>query len=184
MRRPNVILAGLVFVLCSSAGFAATYEQRVVVQLRAMGYTDITVSFTLLGRAQILAVSSQHTREIVLNPRTGEILRDYAQGSGDSDQTLAPVAVQPIVLGPEPEVSAAVPDVPPDGPALFVADPVVDLEPAVDPVDTLTAAETTPADPAAAGPPEPSMADTTPADTSGATSAATDTSTTGYGVGP
>lgn len=46
-------------------------------QLRAQGYDEIVVGRTLLGRSRILATSSEYRREIIVNPRTGEILRDY-----------------------------------------------------------------------------------------------------------
>ena len=164
MRRVNLTLACLAVALCGSTGFAATYEERVVVQLRAMGYTDITVSFTMLGRAQILAVSRQHTREIVLNPRTGEILRDYAQGTDTGNQAPAPVAVQPIVLGPE--ISAEVLDVPLDVPAVAIADPVAVAEQPVDPVDAFAGAPDTPAEPAASETPTSSTPETTSVDSS------------------
>ena len=191
MRRVNLTLACLAVALCGSTGFAATYEERVVVQLRAMGYTDITVSFTMLGRAQILAVNQQQTREIVLNPRTGEILRDYAQGPAGSNDVPAPVAVQPIVLGPEvvPEVL----DVPLDVPAVVVTDPVLDPGPAVDPVETGALAEETVAEPAASETAATSTPDQPSADTSTDTGSSSDTGSTtdslggysgGYEVGP
>lgn len=37
---------------------------------------QISVSSTLLGRARIVATSQDGYREIIVNPRTGEILRD------------------------------------------------------------------------------------------------------------
>jgi hypothetical protein len=53
---------------------------RVVGELRRLGFADIEVGRTLLGRAQIVARSPRGTREIILNPRTGEILRDLWTG--------------------------------------------------------------------------------------------------------
>jgi hypothetical protein len=53
-------------------------------QLRQQGYRQISVSSTMLGRTRIVAKSKTGTREIIMNPRTGEILRDLwssAQGS-------------------------------------------------------------------------------------------------------
>ena len=52
-------------------------------QLRRQGYRDIAVSRTLLGRVQITAERRGALREIVVNPFTGEILRDV-QRNGPS----------------------------------------------------------------------------------------------------
>lgn len=52
--------------------------------LEDAGYRDIAVTRTLLGRVQIRARLGAETREIVLNPRTEEVLRDVwidAQGA-------------------------------------------------------------------------------------------------------
>ena len=45
-------------------------------QLRDQGFSRIEVSRTLLGRTRIVAHSGDGEREIILNPNTGEILRD------------------------------------------------------------------------------------------------------------
>ena len=60
----------------------------VVQQLRQQGYVGFTVSRTLLGRVQVIAEAPDGTqREIVFNPSTGEILRDYIE---DADGTPTP----------------------------------------------------------------------------------------------
>ena len=62
----------------------ADYVNSVRDQLRQQGYRQISVSSTMLGRTRIVAKSKTGTREIIMNPRTGEILRDLwssAQGS-------------------------------------------------------------------------------------------------------
>ena len=56
---------------------AASLQDQVVDQLRAQGFTEIRVSRTLLGRIRIAAHGNGYEREIILNPRTGEILRDF-----------------------------------------------------------------------------------------------------------
>ena len=51
--------------------------------LRGLGFDEISKSQSLLGRVQIRATGAIGTRELVINPRTGEILRDVwvdAQG--------------------------------------------------------------------------------------------------------
>ena len=63
-------------VFAGSAAFADSFEGSVVAQLRGQGYRDIDVERTMLGRVRIVAAKGTRTREIILNPRTGEILRD------------------------------------------------------------------------------------------------------------
>ena len=68
------MIAGL---MMSSALFAGTMETDLVGQLRAQGYSGIRVTHTWLGRVRIDARLDMFRREIILNPNTGEILRDY-----------------------------------------------------------------------------------------------------------
>lgn len=65
---------------------AESYADQVVRQLRAQGYRNIETSRTLLGRARILATRKGMRREIVLDPRSGEVLRDLLvrMGNGKS----------------------------------------------------------------------------------------------------
>ncbi|MEL6587411.1 MAG: hypothetical protein AAFY65_03405 [Pseudomonadota bacterium] len=77
MKRRDVLLGlGALLVAAPKSAMAAVREQ-VVAQLRAQGYRDIRVTRTFLGRLRIVARNGRHTREIILNPATGEILRDY-----------------------------------------------------------------------------------------------------------
>ncbi len=64
-----------------SAGMAvaAPIEETVVAQLNEQGYSNISVRRSFLGRILITATSDAGQREIVINPNTGEILRDYFQ---------------------------------------------------------------------------------------------------------
>ena len=69
-------------VLVAGPALAASYADDVVTQLTALGFTNIVVETTWLGRVRILAKRNNGLREIVLNPRTGEILRDvWSPGS-------------------------------------------------------------------------------------------------------
>lgn len=74
-------------VSAATVGAAATFEDAVVAQLRAQGYGQITSAHTLLGRVRIVAILGDTQREIILNPRTGEILRDVIAGL---DGTVVP----------------------------------------------------------------------------------------------
>ena len=81
MKRRQ-LLAGLVAgILLPRSVLAQTAEDQVVNQLRRQGYREITLQRTLLGRTRIVATGSAGRREIILNPSTGAILRDYIDRS-------------------------------------------------------------------------------------------------------
>ena len=69
----------------------ADYVDDVVVQLEDQGFGLIEVTRTLLGRTRIVASNGNGngTRELILNARTGEILRDvWMNSSGQSSPGL------------------------------------------------------------------------------------------------
>ena len=74
MRRLLILalLAGL-----AGPAQSATLAEAVVAELVAKGYSDVGITRTWLGRIVITAERDGRTREITLNPKTGEILRDY-----------------------------------------------------------------------------------------------------------
>lgn len=53
--------------------------ERIREQLARQGYERIDVERTLLGRVRIMADGPKARREIIVDPRTGEILRDLWQ---------------------------------------------------------------------------------------------------------
>lgn len=73
-RRQIVIFS--VAAAVAGPSFASGYQDEIVASLRAQGYEQITIETTLLGRVRITAMRQSNLREIVFNPRTGEILRD------------------------------------------------------------------------------------------------------------
>ena len=56
---------------------AGTLQDSIVTQLRQQGFTQIEINRTWLGRYRITAKRRALRREIVINPATGTILRDY-----------------------------------------------------------------------------------------------------------
>ncbi len=60
----------------------ADIKDVVISQLKQQGFRDIRIGRTFFGRTRILATSPQLRREIIINPRTGEILRDYWEEIG------------------------------------------------------------------------------------------------------
>jgi len=76
MQRRVFFSGMIVALLCATASLASDYQSSVEAQLRAQGFSDIRVETTWLGRLKITAQRRGTGREIVLNPRNGEILRD------------------------------------------------------------------------------------------------------------
>lgn len=74
--RDGFWLSLAVVVACAVPGHAEVRGDRIADQLRALGFSEVEVSRTLLGRTRIVADGRPGHREIVLDPRTGEILRD------------------------------------------------------------------------------------------------------------
>lgn len=78
-RRTLLTRLGVVTALqlgLAAAAFAASAADQIVAQLRGQGFAKIEVEQTWLGRTRILAERGNASREIILNPNTGEILRD------------------------------------------------------------------------------------------------------------
>ena len=69
-------------VLGATPALARDDTGAVVDQLHRLGYQKVTVSRTILGRVRITAERDRVQREIVLDPRSGEILRDLSTRSG------------------------------------------------------------------------------------------------------
>ena len=72
----GVLMLGLAAAL-PAAALAQSTQDTILAELRQQGYSDISVSRTLLGRTRIVAESPAFHREIVFNPWSGTILRDY-----------------------------------------------------------------------------------------------------------
>lgn len=87
MRR-RVFLAALVGGM-AAAGMAEARDRSddIVRELKRKGYRITEVGRTFLGRVRILATRDGGRREIIVNPVTGEILRDLwiARGQDDAD---------------------------------------------------------------------------------------------------
>ncbi len=81
LNRRFFLLTTAAFVLATPAH--ADFVTAVQRKLQSQGFTEISVSYTLLGRRRIVAHGKRGTREIILNPKTGEVLRDlWTSASG------------------------------------------------------------------------------------------------------
>ena len=85
MNRRGLFALSVSAVLCGLPAMASVTDE-ILRDLRTMGFVEMSVSRTLLGRERIVATGPQGWREIIVNPRTGEILRDvfirFGGGSG------------------------------------------------------------------------------------------------------
>lgn len=74
--NPKTLLA-VGFAAWASLAQAAEPVDRIIAWLRDQGFTSFEVERTWLGRTKIEAHADGLEREIIINTRTGEILRDY-----------------------------------------------------------------------------------------------------------
>jgi hypothetical protein len=82
MNRRTLVTALMASLAFAPPAWTQSFADQIVAQLRQQGYGGISVSNTLLGRTRIVAESGEGSREIIIDPRTGEILRDLWQGAG------------------------------------------------------------------------------------------------------
>lgn len=66
-----------ILALTPLAASAQSFQDHILTQLADQGFHDFEVSKTLLGRIRVISQSETLHRELVFNPVTGEILRDY-----------------------------------------------------------------------------------------------------------
>jgi len=76
MRRRVFLAALLGGIAMAGAAQARDPADEIVRELKRNRYRIETVSRTFLGRIRILATRDGGRREIIVNPATGEILRD------------------------------------------------------------------------------------------------------------
>ncbi len=93
MMRKLILIVGLLFAVPAVAQSKSVQEQ-IIEQLAQQGFSEIEVARTFLGRVRIQAYSDTLVRELVFNPVTGEILRDYWQNR-DAEKATAPRVIDP-----------------------------------------------------------------------------------------
>jgi hypothetical protein len=87
MKRREFMTGLLAGVALAGPATAQDVAGDIIAQLLQQGFTDVTSSTTWLGRVRILAQRDNDSREIVVNPRTGEILRDVWLGRRDGTKS-------------------------------------------------------------------------------------------------
>jgi hypothetical protein len=81
-RRVFLLTSLGALVSAPSAFAAATPEDLVARDLVGSGFRITSRRRTLLGRVRFVAVRGETEREVVLDPSSGEILRDYSRDYG------------------------------------------------------------------------------------------------------
>lgn len=74
----KMLTALLIWACLGQGAWAQSIEDRLLAALQAQGFVILEKGMTFFGRLRILAINDTTQREIVINPETGEILRDYA----------------------------------------------------------------------------------------------------------
>ena len=78
----------IIVLLCAASPALADADRvrdYVVRELREDGFSEIRITRTWLGRLRFVARTANRRREIVVNPVTGVILRDYVRWLRDED---------------------------------------------------------------------------------------------------
>lgn len=92
-KRQSIATFALVACLSASPAMAEEVSDRIVLWLEQQGFTNFEIERTWLGRIKIEAYARGVEREIIINGRTGEILRDFWEVEdehGGSDVILIP----------------------------------------------------------------------------------------------
>ena len=83
-RRVFLLTSAGSLLLASPVLAAASYEDDVARTLVGQGFIITSRRRTLLGRVRFTASRGEMRREVVVDPSSGEILRDYSQKTGDA----------------------------------------------------------------------------------------------------
>lgn len=98
--------------LCLSAAWpvglqAQSVKDDVIAELAAEGYSEIHVSRTLLGRLRFVAVGDAGTREIVVLPTNGAVLRDHVVLKDEDTESSERTNTATTVEAPAAQTSEA-----------------------------------------------------------------------------
>lgn len=85
MRKLILVLVLLASVAPLDAKANDAIRDRIVSELQQDGYSEIRIFRTFLGRLRFVAQNGSNRREIVVNPATGVILRDYLRVVSTTD---------------------------------------------------------------------------------------------------
>lgn len=86
MLKRLILIALLTFAAAPAVANETTLRDHYVSVLQDEGYEEIRITRTLLGRLRFVAYSPRYRREIVVNPITGVVMRDYIRLLARSNQ--------------------------------------------------------------------------------------------------
>ena len=90
-RLARFVPLALGALVCSASASLAETQDEVVAQMKAEGYNSIDVSTTWLRRVRIVGEGAPGSREVVIDPRNGEVLRDFSSSTPPDWNAPAPV---------------------------------------------------------------------------------------------
>lgn len=85
MNRRRFVTGALLMLVFTDPALATDRVDQIVQSLRREGYTRIEIGRTWLGRTRIIASGGPGRREIVVQPATGEVLRDFESVDDNND---------------------------------------------------------------------------------------------------
>ncbi len=86
MTRRGFLLSGACLVATTGSSLAMSYDDDVAARLRREGYRITYRKRTWLGRVRFKARKGKTIREIVVDPTSGEVLRDYSESVSADDK--------------------------------------------------------------------------------------------------
>lgn len=89
-RRVFLLSSAGALLLANTAFAAASHEEGVARALIGQGYRITSRRRTWLGRVRFTAEKGRIEREVVLDPSSGEILRDYSSADSGADRPERP----------------------------------------------------------------------------------------------
>lgn len=89
MKRREFIFLTSAALVAPGLVQAADFQDTLIAQLQSQGYTVLRITRTWLGRARLIATNDIYRREIIFNPRTGVILRDFSEIIGESGESAS-----------------------------------------------------------------------------------------------
>ncbi|MDJ1017875.1 MAG: hypothetical protein QNJ35_15310 [Paracoccaceae bacterium] len=85
MWKALILSAGITLAAVPAQAQTSSIQDRIVEALGQEGYREVSVTRTWLGRLRFVAEKPGAEREIVVNPNTGVVLRDYERVLIDDD---------------------------------------------------------------------------------------------------
>lgn len=108
MSRLTFLCLISALALLALPAFAQNSPEEIVIgTLREQGYQIVLEERTWLGRARVIAAKGNLRREVVFNPGTGEILRDYAMRMPDSRGDEGVPGTSATISPDQPDVGIA-----------------------------------------------------------------------------